>query len=117
MSETGFSLLKVDDGEKLRSRSWHGQFRELTCKCIVHNLSQAASLTRRLLSFSGVSASDIAVATEMSSKIALIWPFTDPTPPLSCVQQGTSKRSLCLSHRFQLSGVTVCHLLQPLLQF
>jgi IS5 family transposase len=43
MSETGFSLLKVDDGEKLRSRSWHGQFRELTRKCIVHNLSQAAS--------------------------------------------------------------------------
>lgn len=43
MSETGFSLLKDDDGEKLRSRSWHGQFRELTRKCIVHNLSQAAS--------------------------------------------------------------------------
>jgi IS5 family transposase len=43
MSETGFSLLKQDDGEKLRSRSWHGQFRELTRKCIVHNLSQAAS--------------------------------------------------------------------------
>ena len=42
MSETGFSLLR-DDGEKLRSRSWHGQFRELTRKCIVHNLSQAAS--------------------------------------------------------------------------
>jgi len=43
MSETGFSLLKQDDGEKLRSRSWHGQFRELTRKCIMHNLSQAAS--------------------------------------------------------------------------
>ena len=43
MSETGFSLLKQDDGEKLRSRSWHGQFRELTRKCIVHNPSQAAS--------------------------------------------------------------------------
>jgi IS5 family transposase len=43
MGETGFSLLKEDDGEKLRSRSWHGQFRELTRKCIVHNLSQAAS--------------------------------------------------------------------------
>ena len=42
LSETVFSLLK-DDGEKLRSRSWHGQFRELTRKCIVHNLSQAAS--------------------------------------------------------------------------
>ena len=42
MSETGFSLLR-DDGEKLRSRSWHGQFRELTRKCIVHNLSRAAS--------------------------------------------------------------------------
>ena len=51
MSETGFSLLKQDDGEKLRSRSWHGQFRELTRKCIVHNLSQAAS-ARRLLPFS-----------------------------------------------------------------
>jgi len=43
MSETGFSQLKADDGEKLRSRSWHGQFRELTRKCIVHNLTQAAS--------------------------------------------------------------------------
>ena len=43
MSETGFSLLKEDDGGKLRSRSWHGQFRELTRRCIVHNLSQAAS--------------------------------------------------------------------------
>ena len=43
MSETGFSLLKEDDGEKLRSRSWHGQFRELTRKCIVYNLSQAVS--------------------------------------------------------------------------
>jgi len=43
MSETGFSLLKTDDGEKLRSRSWHGQFRELTRKCIMHNLSLAAS--------------------------------------------------------------------------
>ena len=43
MSETGFSLLKQDDGEKLRSRSWHGQFWELTRKCIVHNLEQAAS--------------------------------------------------------------------------
>lgn len=32
MSETGFSLLKNDDGETLHSR-----------KCIVHNLSQAAS--------------------------------------------------------------------------
>ena len=43
MSETDFSQLKKDDGEKLRSRSWHGQFRELTRKCIVHNLTQAAS--------------------------------------------------------------------------
>ncbi|NKE37265.1 IS5 family transposase [Natronococcus sp. JC468] len=43
MSETGFSQLKKDDGEKLRSRSWHGQFRDLTRKCIVHNLTQAAS--------------------------------------------------------------------------
>lgn len=42
MSETAFSMLK-DDGERLRSRSWDGQFRELTRKCIVHNLSQAAS--------------------------------------------------------------------------
>ncbi len=44
MSETGFSQLKQDNGEKLRSRSWHGQFRELTRNCIVHNLTQAASL-------------------------------------------------------------------------
>jgi IS5 family transposase len=43
MSETGFSQLKEDAGEKLRSRSWHGQFRELTRKCIVHSLTQAAS--------------------------------------------------------------------------
>lgn len=42
MSETVFAMLK-DDGDELRSRSWHGQFRELTRKCIVHNLSQAAS--------------------------------------------------------------------------
>ena len=42
MSETAFSMLKKD-GERLRSRTWHGQFRELTRKCIVHNLSRAAS--------------------------------------------------------------------------
>jgi len=30
MSETGFSQLKQDDGEKLRSRSWHGQSRGAT---------------------------------------------------------------------------------------
>ncbi|MFC6764249.1 IS5 family transposase [Natrinema soli] len=42
MSETVFAMLK-DDGDELRSRSWHGQFRELTRKCIVHNLAQAAS--------------------------------------------------------------------------
>ena len=42
MSETVFGMLK-NDGDELRSRSWHGQFRELTRKCIVHNLSQAAS--------------------------------------------------------------------------
>jgi IS5 family transposase len=39
MSETGFSQLKEDDGEKLRSRSWRCRFRELTRKCIVHNLT------------------------------------------------------------------------------
>ena len=32
MSETGFSQLKEDDGEKLRSRSWHGQCRERTAE-------------------------------------------------------------------------------------
>ena len=42
MSETVFAMLK-DDGDEIRSRSWHGQFRELTRKCIVHNLAQAAS--------------------------------------------------------------------------
>jgi IS5 family transposase len=42
MSETVFGMLK-GDGDELRSRSWHGQFRELTRKCIVHNLSQAAT--------------------------------------------------------------------------
>jgi len=43
MSETGFSQWKEDDGEKLRPRSWHSQFRELTRKCIIHNLTQAAN--------------------------------------------------------------------------
>ena len=42
MSETVFSLLKNDGGEKLRSRTWHRQFREMIWKCIVHNLSRAA---------------------------------------------------------------------------
>ncbi len=41
MSETVFSMLKADDGENLHTRTWHGQFRELTWKCIVHNLSRA----------------------------------------------------------------------------
>jgi IS5 family transposase len=41
MSETVFTLLKGDESEKLRSRTWHGQFRELMRKCIVHNLSRA----------------------------------------------------------------------------
>ena len=69
MSETGFSLLKEGDGDKLRSRSWHGQFRELTRKCIVHNLSQAAIATRRLLSFSSVLVRGIAVVTEISLRM------------------------------------------------
>jgi IS5 family transposase len=43
LSETGFSQLNEDDGETLRSRSWHGQFRELTRECIVQNLTQTAS--------------------------------------------------------------------------
>lgn len=30
MCETVFSMWKGDEGDKLRSRSWHGQFRELT---------------------------------------------------------------------------------------
>jgi len=42
MSEAVFEMLK-NYGEKLRSRSWHSQFCELTRKCIVHNLSQAAN--------------------------------------------------------------------------
>ena len=42
MSETVFAMLK-DDGDEIRSRSWHGQFRELTRKCIMHNLEQAAT--------------------------------------------------------------------------
>ena len=37
MSETVFSMLKADGGENLHTRTWHGQFRELTRKCIVHN--------------------------------------------------------------------------------
>ena len=48
MSETGFSQLKEDDGEKLLSRSWHGQFRELTRKCIIHNLTQATHRSRKV---------------------------------------------------------------------
>jgi len=43
MSETGLSQLNEDDGEKLRSQSWHSQFRELTRKYIIHNLTQAPS--------------------------------------------------------------------------
>lgn len=42
MSETVFAMLKTDNGGNLRARSWHGQFRELTRKCIVHNLSLAS---------------------------------------------------------------------------
>jgi len=42
-SETGFSQLKEDDGETLRSRNWPCQLQELTRKCIIHNLTQAAS--------------------------------------------------------------------------
>ena len=45
ISETGFSQLKEDDGEKLRSRSRYDQFRELTRKCITHKLTQASSIT------------------------------------------------------------------------
>lgn len=41
MSETVFAMLKTDNGGSLRSRSWHGQFRELTRKCILYNLSLA----------------------------------------------------------------------------
>lgn len=52
MSETAFALLKNDDGETLRSRSWHGQFRELTRKCIVHNLSLTAAANAAVSSFS-----------------------------------------------------------------
>ncbi len=43
MSEMGFSQSKEDDGEKLCSRSWHGQFRELTRKYTTHNPTQAAN--------------------------------------------------------------------------
>jgi len=42
MSETVFAMLK-DDGNEIRSRNWPCQLRELTRKCIVHNLAQAAS--------------------------------------------------------------------------
>ena len=42
MCETVFAMLK-DDSDEIRTRSWHSQFRELTRKCIVHNLTQAAS--------------------------------------------------------------------------
>lgn len=42
MSETVFAMLKTDNGKSLRARTWHGQFRELTRKCIVHNLSLAS---------------------------------------------------------------------------
>jgi hypothetical protein len=34
---------RFGDGEKSRSWNWHGQFRERTRKCILHNLTQAAS--------------------------------------------------------------------------
>ncbi|SFH50446.1 hypothetical protein SAMN04488066_10667 [Halorubrum aquaticum] len=43
MSEMGFSQLKEDDGEKLCSRNWPCQLRELTRKCTIHNPTQAAN--------------------------------------------------------------------------
>jgi IS5 family transposase len=43
MSETGFLQLDEDDSEKLRSQSWHSQFWKLTRKCVVNNLTRAAS--------------------------------------------------------------------------
>jgi len=52
LSETAFSPLK-DDGEKLRSRSWHGQFRELTRKCIVHKPIAGGELGLAACSLSG----------------------------------------------------------------
>ena len=36
MSDPGFSQLRKDDGEKLRSRSWQGRVQELTRKCAFH---------------------------------------------------------------------------------
>ena len=49
MSETVLLLMKNDGGEKLRSRTWHGQFWERVWKCIVNNLSRAAGRRRRPL--------------------------------------------------------------------
>ena len=64
MSETGFSQLKEDDGEKLRSRNWPCQLRDLTRKCIIHNLTQAANLGLAVCSPSpDISGRGIAVVT------------------------------------------------------
>ena len=43
MSENGFSPSKEDDGVKMRYWNWPCPLRELTRKCIIHNLTQVAS--------------------------------------------------------------------------
>ena len=71
--------MKKDDGEKLRSRSWHGQFRELTRKCIIHNLTQAASQGLAACSPSpDVSGRGIAVVTGTTEQDAIIVTLQQP---------------------------------------
>lgn len=45
MSETVFSAIKQRSGAKLKATTWPGQFREMTIKCTVHNLTQAVAVT------------------------------------------------------------------------
>lgn len=43
MSETVFSLLKENAGKRLRSRTWHGQFRASTARISFHQKQQDRS--------------------------------------------------------------------------
>lgn len=39
--ETVFSVLKRRFGDSVRARSWHGQFREMLCRCVAYNVDRA----------------------------------------------------------------------------
>ena len=41
MAETANSVIKRRYGDRVRSRKWHHQFREIIVKCIVYNIERA----------------------------------------------------------------------------